>query len=178
VRKVGIALLAGAIGVAACTTAAGAPAAVETAVASNPAASGTMLVETPRPTGRPTPTTIAEPVPDAMLGAWYMSAPAFWSFFRAGDEVCVKLARTDRDCLTYQLGDAVPAIGSASMAGRILNIDWLTGYCAHQRTSFGIGLSGDTLKFFDQPDDCGGDTWTMTRAGTGSAPSAPRPPGS
>jgi len=90
--------------------------------------------------------------------------------------VCVKVVRTNLDCLAYQLVGQPAAVGAATMEGTILHIDWVRGYCARQRTNFGTRLDGDTLKFFDQPDDCGGDSWTMTRAGTGSVPTAPPPP--
>ena len=85
-----------------------------------------------------------------------------------------RVRRGDREAfavLVHQVSDSLYAV-----AYRILHIDWVRGYCGGQTTLFGTGLEGDTLKFFDQPDDCGGDSWTMTRAGTGSAPTAPPAP--
>ena len=175
-RKVRIAVLAAAIAAAGCTTAAGAPTSVETAVATNAGSPRAVPVETPRPIPSTAPTTIVEPLPDDLIGAWYETAPGYWWFIRAGDPVCVSVIRTDLDCLVYQLVGQTAAMGSASMEGRILHIDWVRGYCARQRTNFGIAVAGDTLKFFDQPDDCGGFSLAITRAGTGTAPSAPPAP--
>ena len=170
------ALLAFTIGLAACGSgAAGAPPTIGPA----PAVTSTPAAATPAPTRRvvvATPAPAVEPLADEILGAWYESAPGFWWFFRAGDPLCVKAVRTDRDCLAYELVGQPAAIGSAWMSGRILHVDWVRGYCGGRQTLFGTGLEGNTLKFFDQPGDCGGDSWTMTRAGTGSAPTAPPAP--
>lgn len=174
-REVGIAVLAAALA-AGCTTATGAPGSTETATAMHAASVLPTTLETPTPTARPKPTTQAEPIPDDMIGAWYQAAPAYWWFLRAGNPTCVTVAHTDLDCVTYQLGVQPAFVGAATMDGPVLNIRWTRGYCAGQRTGFRTGFVGDTLKLFDLPDDCGGDDFVLSRAGTGTTPSAPPPP--
>jgi hypothetical protein len=175
-RKLGIAVLAGAIAAAGCTTAAGAPASIETAMATNAASVRALPVETPTPTARTTPTTLAEPIPADLIGAWYAPAPAYWWFIRAGDPTCVAVAHTELDCVAYQLVGQPAYVGAATMEGRVLHIRWVRGYCAGDRTAFRTGFVGDTLKLFDLPDDCGGSDFVLSRAGTGTTPSAPPPP--
>ena len=176
-RKVGIAVLAAAIA-AGCTTAAGAKVSTETAAVTNAASVRPATLETPTPTVRPKPTAQAEPIPDDMIGAWYQAAPAYWWFLRAGDPTCVRVAHTDLDCVTYQLGGQPAFAGAATMDGPVLHIRWTRGYCAGQRTGFRTGFVGATLKLFDLPDDCGGDDFVLSPAGTGTTPSAPPPPSS
>lgn len=174
-RKVGIAVLAAAIA-AGCTTAAGAKVSTETATATNAASVRPTPVETESPTARPTPAPSVEPLPDALIGAWYQAAPAYWWFLRAGNPTCVTVAHTDLDCVTYQIGGQPAFVGAATMDGPVLNIRWTRGYCAGQRTGFRTGFVGDALRLFDLPDDCGGDDFVLSRAGTGTTPSAPPPP--
>jgi len=179
--KLRIAILAGAMTASACSAAAGAPASSGGAAAAPPATSAptsiTLEVKpstvpaTPNPTAKP-----SEPIPDAMLGAWYHPAPAYWWFLRSGSPTCVTVAHTDLDCVAYQVGNHAAYVGAASMDGRLIRIAWTRGYCAGQETDFGTGTSGDTLKLFDTEGDCGGDNFVLTRAGTGTAPSAPPPP--
>lgn len=117
-----------------------------------------------------------EPVPDAMLGAWSHPSGAFWWFLRAGAPTCVTVAHTTLDCLAYQLVGQPAYVGVATMDGRVLHIRWVRGYCAGDKTSFGTGFVGETLKLFDLPDDCGGADFVLARAGTGATASAPPPP--
>ena len=175
-RKVGIAVFAVAIAAAGCTTAAGVPPSTQTAMASNAASVGALPIETPTPTASAAPTTLTEPIPDHFIGAWYEAAPAYWWFLRAGDPTCVAVAHTELDCVAYQFGGQPAFVGAATMEGRVLHIRWERGYCAGDRTSFGTGFVGETLKLFDLPDDCGGEDFVLSRAGTGASPSAPPPP--
>jgi hypothetical protein len=174
-HKIGIAVLTAAIA-AGCTTATGAPASTESATTTNAASARPTPIETETSTARPRPTISAEPLPDDLIGAWYQAAPAYWWFLRAGSPTCVAVAHTDLDCVTYQLGGRPAFVGAATMDRPVLNIRWTRGYCAGQRTGFRTGFFGDTLRLFDLPDDCGGDDFVLSRAGTGTTPSAPPPP--
>jgi hypothetical protein len=175
VRKLGIFVLAATIA-AGCTSAAGAPASNEPAMATSAVSERPLAVETVTPTATATPTTLAEPIPDRLIGAWYEAAPAYWWFLRAGNPTCITVGHTDLDCVTYQIGVQPAFVGAATMSGPVLNIRWTRGYCAGQRTGFRTGFVGETLKLFDLPDDCGGDDFVLSQAGTGTTPSAPPPP--
>ena len=175
-RKVGVVVLGAVLVIAGCATTAGAPVAVETATATNGPSTGAPPVETANPTATPAPTNLGQPIPDSMIGAWYQAAPAYWWFLRAGSPTCVAVAHTDVDCVTYQIGAQPAFVGAATMEGPVLHIRWTRGYCAGEWTGFRTGFVGDTLKLFDLPDDCGGDDFVLSRAGTGTTPSAPPPP--
>jgi len=178
-RNLAIAILVGAVATAACTPVAGAPAPSPTAATSQAAPNPTPPAATKAPPSAPAPTTTAvESLPDSMIGAWSHPAPAFWWFLRAGSPTCVAVARTDLDCVAYQLVGKPAYVGSAAMDGRLLRIRWVRGYCAGDETDFGTGMQGDTLRLFDTEGDCGGDDFVLTRAGTGAAPTAPPPPAS
>jgi len=178
-RKVGpavLAVLAGSIAVVACTTAAGAPASAQPPAATSSTTVRPTHVETARPTATALPTTLGEPIPDELIGAWYHPSGAYWWLIRAGAPTCVTVAHTTLDCVAYQLAGQPAFVGAATMDGRVLRISWTRGYCAGERTSFGTGVAGDALKLFDMPDDCGGDDFVLSRAGSGTTPSAPPPP--
>ena len=180
-RRLWIATLVGAMTVSACAGVAGAPASppdpAVAGLATNPPTSVPAEVKPSIVPARPTPmTTPSEPIPDAMIGAWYHPAPAYWWFLRAGSPTCVLVAHTDVDCVAYQLVGQPAYVGAATMAGRVLRIRWVRGYCAGDRTNFGTGVAGDTLKLFDLPDDCGGANFVLSRAGIGTTPNAPPPP--
>jgi hypothetical protein len=180
-RGLGTAVLLGSIALAACNATSGAPVPAESptafqpsSVTAKPEPSDASATQAPKAT--PKPTEQADPLPDAFIGAWYHPAPAFWWFLRAGSPTCVTVAHTTVDCVAYQLGTQAAYVGAAAMDGRLIRIHWTRGYCAAQETDFGTGISGDTLKLFDTEGDCGGDNFVLTRAGTGTAPSAPPPP--
>jgi hypothetical protein len=178
--KLGIAVLIGALTAAGCATAAGGPVPSQTAVATSAATIGAAPVETgaptPRPTAQPVATTLEEPIPDELIGAWYHPSGAYWWLIRAGAPMCVTVAHTALDCVAYKLAGQPAFVGAATMVGRVLHIDWTRGYCAGDHTLFGTGVVGNTLKLFDTPDDCGGDDFVLSRAGSGTTPSAPPPP--
>ena len=125
---------------------------------------------------KPAATTLGEPIPDELIGAWYHASGAYWWLIRAGAPTCVTVAHTALDCVAYELAGQPAFVGAATMAGRVLRIDWTRGYCAGDQTLFGTGVVGTTLKLFDTPDDCGGDDFLLSRAGLGATPSAPPPP--
>jgi hypothetical protein len=175
-RKLGLAMLAGSIATAACTAAPGAPAPVVTASATQPAVTAAAAAASRAPSATPKPSAKADPLPDAFIGAWYHPAPAYWWFLRAGSPTCVLVAHTNVDCVSYELGDQPAFVGAATMDGSVIRIKWTRGYCAGQKTNFGTGVSGGTLKLFDTEGDCGGDNFVLTRAGIAGAPGAPPPP--
>ena len=179
-RRLKIAILVGMIVMGGCTAGAGAPAlpaSDSTSIAPNPTTTPSVPAAPTKAPARPTPSAaLAEPIPDELIGAWYNPAPAFWWFLRAGSPTCVTVARTNLDCVAYQLVGQPAYVGAATMDGTVLRIRWVRGYCAGDRTNFGTGMDGATLKLFDQPDDCGGADFVLSRAGVGAAPSAPPPP--
>jgi hypothetical protein len=178
--KLGIAVLVGALTAAGCTTAAVGPVPSQAAVATSAASVGATPVGTSRSsapaTAKPAPTSAWTPIPDELIGAWYHPSGAYWWLIRAGAQTCVTVAHTAVDCVAYQLAGQPAYVGAATMAGRVLHIDWTRGYCAGDQTLFGTGVAGNILKLFDTPDDCGGDDFVLSRAGSGTTPSAPPPP--
>src|SRR5262245_26990285 len=180
--KLAVAALVGSIVITGCSAASGAPAppqlpepgvdlmtpATEVTPAP-PAAAQPPIV-------RPAPSAKGDPLPDAFIGAWYHSAPAYWWFLRAGSPTCTIVAHTATDCVAYQLGTQAAYVGAAAMDGRLIRIHWTRGYCAGQETDFGTGIKGETLKLFDTEGDCGGDNFVLARAGAGGIPTAPPPP--
>jgi hypothetical protein len=46
------------------------------------------------------------------------------------------------------------------------------------KTTYSFATPSDPALIFDLPDDCGGSDFVLSRAGTGTTPSAPPPPGS
>ncbi|HTK44545.1 MAG TPA: hypothetical protein VL749_04230 [Patescibacteria group bacterium] len=179
-RRFQIAILVAVITAAGCTAGGAAPAAIaslSTAIAPIPTTTPSVPVAPTKPPAQARPTAgPAEPIPDALIGAWSHPSGAFWWLLRAGSPTCVTVARTDLDCVAYQLVGQPAYVGAATMDGRVLRIRWVRGYCAGDRTSFGTGIDDDTLKLFDMPDDCGGADFVLSRAGVGAAPSAPPPP--
>ena len=180
-RRLRMAILVGAMTVSACAAVAGAPGSsaepAAAGLATSPPQSAHAEVNPSTVPVRPNATSVpSDPLPDAMLGAWYHPAPAYWWFLRSGSPTCVTVAHTDIDCVAYQLGNQAAYVGAASMDGRLIRIHWTRGYCAGRETDFGTGMSGATLKLFDTEGDCGGDNFVLTRAGTGTAPSPPPPP--
>lgn len=172
-RLAALAMLSLLVGCSPATGAAPTSASAPSAAPSTAAATPPPLATVPGPAPTVVPTSAPDPLPDALLGAWYMAAPAFMWFSRAGDPVCVNEVRTNLDCMSYQLVGKPMANGVATMQGRVLTIEWVHGYCAGDSTRFGTGIVGNVLHLFDQPDDCGGGDFTLARAGTGSAPTAP-----
>src|SRR5689334_19957122 len=112
------ALLTLAIGLAACGSATGGAASTlsPTPESTAPAATRTPMPPAQTAAASPvaaSPAAAAEPLADEILGTWYETAPGFWWFFRAGDPVCVKVVRTNLDCLAYQLVGQPAAVGAA-----------------------------------------------------------------
>lgn len=177
-RRLQIAIVLGAIAAAGCAAGHGTPAVPAgspAAGAPNPMATASVTIAATKSPARPTAVP-AQPIPDELIGGWYHPAPAYWWFLRAGSATCVSVARTDVDCVAYQLVGQPAYVGAATMDGRVLRIRWVRGYCAGDRTNFGTGVDGDTLRLFDLPDDCGGADFVLSRAGAGTTPSAPPPP--
>jgi len=129
----------------------------------------------PRPTPSPAPP--AAPLPDTLIGAWYNPAPGWWWFLRAGEPACVQAVRTDLDCVVWQRGTAPREIGIATMSGRNLQVAWHSGFCATITSLYTVALDADSLVLNDIGGGCQGGTFNFTKAGTGSAPTAPPPPG-
>jgi hypothetical protein len=143
-----------------------------------PIPSATTFAPAPTPTvAPPTASPIAAtPVPDALIGAWYNSAPGWWWFLRAGDPTCVQAVQTQLDCVVWQRGTTPREIGSAAMSDVHLKVAWRTGFCAGITSIYSVALDRDSLTLVDIGGGCQGGTFSFTRAGTGAAPTAPPPP--
>jgi hypothetical protein len=122
------------------------------------------------------PTAAPEPVPDVLIGAWYHAAPGWWWFLRAGDPECVQAVRTETDCVVWQRGTTPKEIGSASIVDGNLQVSWKSGFCTRITSTYSIAAQGDALNLVDIGGGCEGGNFALTRAGTGSAPTAPPPP--
>jgi hypothetical protein len=127
------------------------------------------------PTASPIP---AVPVPAELIGAWYNPAPGWWWFLRAGDPECVQAVQTVLDCVVWQRGTTPREIGAATMSGPALKVAWKTGFCTGIHSTYSVARDRDSLILVDIGGGCEGGTFALTRAGTGSAPTAPPPPGS
>ena len=140
--------------------------------------------QSPQTTPVPTPTGIpptaspvpAAPVPAELVGAWYNPAPGWWWFLRAGDPTCVQAVQTQLDCVVWQRGTTPREIGSATMSEPDLMVTWKTGFCTGTHSTYSVAFDGDSLNLVDIGGGCEGGTIVLTRAGTGSAPTAPPPP--
>jgi hypothetical protein len=62
------------------------------------------------------------------------------------------------------------------MVGRDLLVAWKTGFCSTIKSTYSVALESDSLTLVDIGGGCDGGTFALTRAGTGTAPSAPPPP--
>jgi len=134
-----------------------------------PAASPSIPVASPSPQA-------GTALPDSVIGAWYHAAPGWWWFVRAGDPACVQAVRTDLDCVVWQRGTTPREIGSASIVDGDLQVAWRSGFCTRITSLYSVALQGDSLNLVDIGGGCEGGNFALTRAGTGSAPTAPPPP--
>lgn len=131
----------------------------------------------PTPTAvPPSATPAAAPLPDELIGAWHHPAPGWWWFIRAGDPECVQALHTDLDCVVWQRGTIPREIGIATMSGPDLKVAWKSGFCTSITSTYSVALNGDSLNLVDIGGGCEGGNFALTRAGTGSAPTAPPPP--
>lgn len=131
----------------------------------------------PTPTAvPPSATPAAAPLPDELIGAWHHPAPGWWWFIRAGDPECVQALHTDLDCVVWQRGTTPREIGIATMSGGDLEVAWKSGFCTSITSTYSVALNGDSLNLVDIGGGCEGGNFALTRAGTGTAPTAPPPP--
>ena len=124
----------------------------------------------------PTAQPAAVPLPGALIGAWHHPAPGWWWFLRAGDPECVDAVRTQLDCVVWQRGTTPREIGIATMSDGDLKVAWRSGFCTGITSTYSVALNGDSLNLVDIGGGCEGGNFALTRAGTGTAPSAPPPP--
>jgi hypothetical protein len=139
------------------------------ATASPPGPSPTAVAATTAPA--------AAPLPEELIGAWHHPAPGWWWFLRAGDPECVQAVRTELDCAVWQRGTTPREIGIATMSGRDLRVTWRSGFCTSITSTYSVALNGDSLTLVDIGGGCEGGNFALTRAGTGTAPTAPPKPG-
>ena len=135
---------------------------------------GSPVLPTVGPTVTPGPT--GGPLPDAILGAWHHTAPAWMWFFRSGDPACTGFARTQLDCAIWQPEGKVREVAVATLTGTVLSMQWLSGFCTGVTSTYSATLAGDSLNLVELPGGCQGGDLALTRAGTGSAPTAPPVP--
>jgi hypothetical protein len=145
------------------------PSLTQPAPTSTPAASASAAAATPSAAA-------GAPLPDGLIGAWYHAAPGWWWFLRAGDPECVQAVRTDLDCVVWQRGTTPREIGSAAIVDGDLQVGWRSGFCTRITSLYSIALAADSLNLVDIGGGCAGGNFALTRAGTGSAPTAPPPP--
>ena len=139
--------------------------------------SATTLPSGPTPTAvAPTASLAGAPLPDELIGAWHHPAPGWWWFLRAGDPECGQAVHTDLDCVVWQRGTTPREIGIATMSDGDLKVAWRSGFCTSLTSTYSVALNGDSLTLVDVGGGCDGGTFALTRAGTGSAPTAPPPP--
>lgn len=121
-------------------------------------------------------TTPPDPVRDELIGAWHHAAPGWWWFLRAGDPECVQAVRTELDCVVWQRGTTPKEIGSAWFDQGNLKVTWRSGFCTSITSTYSVALQSGSLNLVDIGGGCEGGNFALTRAGTGSAPTAPPPP--
>jgi hypothetical protein len=121
------------------------------------------------------PIQAGDPIPDEVLGAWYAPSAFFW-VLRAGDPSCIALARTPQDCGIYDAARASP-IEPATMtveSGQLV-VHWWLGGCGGEISRYGFTVLEDTLTM-RVASGCESGDLIFTRAGTGTAPTAPPKP--
>jgi hypothetical protein len=127
--------------------------------------------------GSPAAVPIGEPLLDVYLGVWYDAAPAWMWVDRHGDPACTSLGLTDLDCLLVQAQGEGLRAGSVTTHGNELTVQWVRGTCAGAASRYIVTFLGsDAVTLAERPGDCETGSFTLTRAGTGTAPSAPPPP--
>lgn len=117
-----------------------------------------------------------QPLPDSLIGAWYGSGPQFVWFLRSGESACSAFARSTGDCAVIEPGTGARSGGAAGLVNGELVIAWTSGYCNPVISRYGYSLNGDSLVLTERPGGCDGGNLALTRAGTGSAPTAPPRP--
>jgi len=139
----------------------------------------------PAQTSTPAPSTAAttpsaaptsEPLPDALLGAWSHAAGGWWWFLPPGDPECTQAVHTTEACAVWNRQVTTVEIGIATYASDVVSIRWRSGFCNGVTGVYTVELDGDALTLLEHPGGCEGDNLVLTRAGTGSAPTAPPRP--
>lgn len=97
-------------------------------------------------------------------------------FIRASDPACVGLAHTELDCVTWQPVGRPKEVAVATLEDGAIAMARVSGYCTGRTSRYTYVLNGDSLTLKEQPGGCGGGDYALTRAGTGSAPTAPPQP--
>jgi hypothetical protein len=128
------------------------------------------------PAATPSAVAAGDRLPEDLIGAWHHAAPGWWWFIRAGDPECVQAVRTDADCVVWQRGTTPQEIGAASILDGNLIVAWRSGFCTRLTSTYSIARTGDSIDLVDIGGGCEGGNFALTRAGTGSAPTAPPPP--
>jgi hypothetical protein len=123
------------------------------------------------PTATPSPVT--DPLPAGIFGAWYHPAPAFMTFYRAGDPYCVDVLHTDLDCMLWHPVGQEKETGIVTLEGNVIALAMKSGYCTGFTSHYNMTLSGDALSLTELPVGCQGGSYILTRAGTGGTPTAP-----
>lgn len=129
------------------------------------------------PLGTVGPSPVGQPLLDVYYGAWHHSAPSWMWFLRAGDQACITFARTDLDCMIWQPEGKAREVGVVTRQGNVLTVRWLSGYCSGVTSTYTATFVGsDGLTLTEASGGCEGGNLALTRAGTGSAPTAPPQP--
>lgn len=130
----------------------------------------------PTVTATPSAAPTGEPLPAPLLGAWSHAAGGWWWFLPAGDAECTQAVHTTEACAVWDRQVTTVEIGIASYAEGTVSVRWRSGFCNGVTGVYTVELDGDSLTLLEHPGGCEGDNLVLTRAGTGSAPTAPPPP--
>jgi hypothetical protein len=119
-------------------------------------------------------------IPDSMLGSWFVtSGPAFPWIYRAGSPYCVKVLSSSQDCMAWQQPDGRTTYGGVlTIIGDTLAIRFLNGSgCRNSQAIYHFTVTPTALTLIDDGGGtCTSGDYHFTRAGTGSAPTAPPEP--
>ena len=119
---------------------------------------------------------VGQPLPDTLIGAWAHVSGAFMWLIRAGDPACTALAHTDLDCAVWQPAGKPSEVAAASLVNGALALAWVSGYCTRVTSTYRMAITGDAVTLTELPGGCGGGNFALTRAGTGTAATAPPKP--
>ena len=144
---------------------------------SAPLATASVLPSVAPPPSTEAPAASLTPaLPAGLYGAWYHPAPAFMTFYPAGDPYCLDVLHTQLDCALWHPVGQVKENAIATVDGTVLSMAWKSGFCTGVTSTYRLNLAGDSLDLTELPGGCEGGSYSLTRAGTGGTPTGPPEP--
>ena len=131
---------------------------------------------TPSATSAAASTSPSPALPADLYGAWYHPAPSFMTFFPAGHPYCVDVLHTSLDCVLWHPVGQVKENGIVTLSGNVISLAMKSGYCTGVTSTYTMNLAGDSLNLTELPGGCQGGSYSLVRAGTNGAPTAPPEP--